>query len=96
MNMEAGMAGKPVLHGRGLVRTVVVHDQMHIELGRHVGVDGAQKLKKLGAAMTPVQFPDHLAGGDIEGGKQRRRAMAHVVMGAPLGPTLTLWRHKFR
>lgn len=66
------------------MRTVVVHDQMHAEIGRHIGVDGAQKLEKLGAAMTAAQFADHFAGGDVEGGEQRRRAMAHVVMGAPL------------
>ena len=69
------------------MRTVVVHDQMHAEIGRHSGVAGAQKLEKLGAAMTAVQFADHFAGGDVEGGDQRRRAMAHVVMGAPLRKT---------
>ena len=87
MNLETGMAGKPVFHLRSLVRTVVVHDQMHAEIGRHSGVAGAQKLEKLGAAMTAVQFADHFAGGDVEGGDQRRRAMAHVVMGAPLRKT---------
>ena len=73
------------------MRTVVVHDQMHAETGRHIGVDGAQKLEKLGAAMATVQFTDHFAGGDIERGEQGRRAMAHVVMGAPLRKT---WRER--
>jgi hypothetical protein len=85
MDLETGMTGKPVFHRRGLVRAVVVHDQMDIEIARHVGIDGAQKLEELGAAMTPVQFADHLAAGDVEGSEQRGRAVAHVVMSASFG-----------
>ena len=34
--------------------------------------------------MPTVAVADHLAGGDIESGKQRRRAVANVVVAAPL------------
>lgn len=60
---------------------------MHTEISRHSDVDSVLELEKRGTAMTPVQFADHLAGGDVEGSAQRRRAMAHVVMGTPLGKT---------
>lgn len=41
MNVEARMASEPSLNRRRLVRAVVVHNEMHIELGRHVGFDRA-------------------------------------------------------
>ena len=34
MDVEAGMAGQPVLNGRDLVRSVVVADQVNVEAGR--------------------------------------------------------------
>lgn len=42
-------------------------------------------LQKLAAAVASVQLPDDLAGSDIERRKQRRRAVAHVVVGSPRG-----------
>jgi hypothetical protein len=33
--------------------------------------------------MTAIALSDHLAGGDVEGGKERSRAMPFVVMAAP-------------
>ena len=79
ISLETRMTDKSVLHRRRLVGTVVVHDQLHAEIGRHIGVDGAQKLEKLGATMTAVHFADHFAGGDFEGSGQRRRTMAHAT-----------------
>ena len=72
MDLETGMAGKPVFHRGGLVSAVVVHDQMHIKIAWHVRVDGAQELEELGAAMAPMQLADHFAGGDVQRREQRR------------------------
>ena len=57
---------------------------MDVEIGRNVGLDMIQELPELRAAMAPVALPDDRPGGDIEGGEQRGRAIALVVMGAPL------------
>lgn len=35
--------------------------------------------------MTAVKLTDHFADGDVERGKQRRRAMAHAVVRPALG-----------
>ncbi|OPZ07324.1 MAG: hypothetical protein BWZ07_03346 [Alphaproteobacteria bacterium ADurb.BinA280] len=56
---------------------------MNIESGGDAGLDGAQELEKLAAAMAPMQFADHLTAGDVQCCEQRRRSMAHVVVGTP-------------
>ena len=71
--------------GGRLVGAVVVQDQVHIHVGGHVGFDGVEELAKFGAAVPAVQFSDHLAGLGIEGGKQGRGAVAHIVVSATFG-----------
>ena len=53
MRMETWMASQPGIDRGGLVRAVVIHHQMDVQLGRHVGLDGAQELQEFAAAMTP-------------------------------------------
>ncbi len=59
---------------------------MDIEIGRHSSVDGIEEAAgtrwRGGACSSAGATP---AGGNIEGGEQRRRAMALVIMIAPLG-----------
>ena len=45
-----------------------------------------QELAELPASVALVALPDDLSGGDVEGCEQRGRAVALVVMGAPLDP----------
>lgn len=66
VQVEAWVTRKPSLYGRCLVRAVVVHDQMDLELLWHALIDGSQELQELVAAMTPMQFADYLAGGQIQ------------------------------
>ena len=47
MRIEARMPGQPVSDRGGLVRAVVVHDEVDVQHRRYVGLDGAQELKKL-------------------------------------------------
>jgi len=79
--MKARVARKPGAHRGRLVRAVVGHDQMGFQLRRHVLIDRAQELQKLPGALPSVQLADHFAGGDIEAGKQRCRAVARIVVG---------------
>jgi hypothetical protein len=41
---------------------------MHIHLRGHIGLDGAQELQELGAAMPAVELADDFSGGDVERG----------------------------
>lgn len=80
--MPARPLGEPVADQLGLVRGVVVHDEMDIEVGWDVGLDLVEELAELNGTMTREAFPDHLAGGDVEGCEQRCDAVALVVMTA--------------
>ena len=63
---------------------VVVQDDVHVEFGRHVGLDHIEKLAKFLRAMTAVQLADHAAGLQFQRGKQGSRPMAFVVVRAAL------------
>ncbi|MGF6851352.1 hypothetical protein OKW29_000238 [Paraburkholderia sp. CI3] len=62
------------------MRAVVVHHQMDVQLGWHVGLDGAQELQEFTAAMTPMQFSNDFARGDVQRREQCGRAVAHIVV----------------
>ncbi len=85
MDVEAGVAGQPVLDFRGLVRAVVVADQVDVQAARDVLVDPLQEFQELLVAVAAVQLADHGAVGDVEGGEQAGGAVPGVVVGAPLG-----------
>src|SRR5580765_1153925 len=85
--MEAWMPSQPPLYRGRFVGAVVVHDQVHSQLGRNVGVDRAQECEELLAAVSTMKLADHAASCQIQRREQRRGSMAHVVMGAPLRNT---------
>ncbi|SAK73917.1 hypothetical protein AWB83_03673 [Caballeronia ptereochthonis] len=64
---------------------VIVHHQMHIQVGRHAGFDGAQETQEFVAAMTPVHLADHFASDNVQRSKERGRTVTHVVVSASLG-----------
>ena len=47
VHVEARMASEPAFDRGSLVRAVVVHDQMHVELRGHRLINGAQELQEL-------------------------------------------------
>ncbi len=84
MNMEAGPFGEPVPDQRRLVGGVVVRNQVHVQLSGHRELDGIQKLAELQGPVAAVALANHLAGLGVQSGKERRGAVAHVIMSAPL------------
>ena len=85
VQMKPRVAREPPPHARRLVRAVVVQDQMDVEVRRHLGIDRVEELQELLTPMTPMPFADDLARGDVERGEQCGRAVAHIIMRAPLG-----------
>ena len=61
---------------------IVVHDQVDIEIIWHIGLDLVEELAELGGAVPGIAFADDFAGGNIECGEQRCRAVALVVVGS--------------
>ena len=62
----------------------IVHDDVDVEAGWHVGLDVIEEPADVRGAVAPVALSDDVARGDVKGCEQRGRAMALVVMGAPL------------
>ena len=85
---EVGMEPRPLEQPppdqRGLMRSVVVHDQMHVEVRRHVRVNGVEELPEFSGALALVELAHHLPGLDVQSRKQGGGAMAAIVVGAPL------------
>jgi Enoyl-CoA hydratase/isomerase len=83
MDMPARSFGEPVADQRGLVRGVIVHDEMDIETARDGSLDLVEELAELGGAVAGKAFADDLARRDVERRKERGGAVARVVMAAP-------------
>src|SRR2546427_4398921 len=90
--MEAWTLRKPPPDEGRLVGPIVVHDDVDIEVGRHLGFDRVQELAELDGAMAAVQLADHPAGFQVQCGEQRGRTVPLIIV----GPSLRLARTKGR
>ena len=75
---------QPGLDPRRLVGGVVVHDDVDVQPVRDIAVDHLQEVEELSGPVAPVTLAYDRAGGNVEDGEERARAVALVVMGAPL------------
>ena len=76
--------GEPVADRLGLVGPVVVHDDVDVEISRDVRLDEVEEFAELSGPMARETFADDLSRGDVEGREERGRAVALVVVAAPL------------
>jgi hypothetical protein len=51
------------------VCAVIVHHQVHIQVGRYAGFDGAQETQEFAAAMAPVHLADHFPSDTVQRSK---------------------------
>src|SRR5580704_13836340 len=79
--MEPRMPFEPCADLGMLMRRVVVDDQVQVHLGRDFAVDLVEETDELLMPMAAHALADDLALQHVEGGEQRRRAVALVVMG---------------
>ena len=82
---QCGPPRQPRFDRRRFVGGVVVHDDVDIEPVRDIGIDLLEEVEELGCPVALVTLADHEAGGHVERGEQRCRAVADIVMGPPLG-----------
>ena len=92
--MEARPAREPGPHFRVLVGCVVVEHQMDIERGGDISLDVAQEREELLVAVAMLAFGHDRAGGDVQGGEQRRGAVADVVVGHPFNVAQPHGQHR--
>jgi len=86
--VKARVLVEPCCHFGMLVGGIVVEHEVKIEFRWGVAVDGSQEAQELLTAVALHALPDHRPGGDIEGGDQRGRAVALIIMGHGAGAAL--------
>src|SRR6266853_2822710 len=83
--MKAWMPNEPPTDLRRFMRTVVIQNQMDVEVGRHTVINRIEKTQELPTAMSAMALPNDASGRDVQRGKQRRGAVPHVIMCSALG-----------
>ena len=78
VHMKPRMTCEPVLDRGRLMRTVVVHHQMDIQIGRYARVDSAQELHKL--TMPRFHVQQKFANFCLYGGSNVREASAKAAV----------------
>jgi len=84
VNVKARAFDQPPVYQSRFVCAIVIKNHMDVQILGHIGVNDVEKLAELYAAVAAIALADHLAIGSIEGGKQRSRSIAAVVVGATL------------
>ena len=80
MHVVSGTASQPGVDLGVFVGSVVVDDEMDIEVLGHVGVDVAQEGEELLVPMASLALCEHLACGHVQGGEQRGGAVADIIV----------------
>ena len=81
---QSGRRASQALTPIGLVGGAIVHDHVDGQPVRDIAVDHLDEVEELPGPMAAIALTDDRAGGDVEAGKERGRAVALVVMGSPL------------
>ena len=80
VQMKPGVPSKPGHYAGMFVRSVIVDDQMQVELSGSLAVDPLQKPNELLVSMTWHTIADHAAVEQAQGCKQSRGAVAFVIV----------------
>jgi hypothetical protein len=84
VQVVARALGQPFAHECRLVGGIVIQDDMDLLIFGHSGIDLVQKVAKFHRAVSAIALGEHVTGGHLQSREERRRAMAHVIMSAPL------------
>ena len=80
MQMKARMLRQPFLDLGMFVGCVVIQDQMQVPVRRRFRVNELQEFQPLLVAVPVLALADQGAVRDVEGGEERGRAVAHIVV----------------
>jgi hypothetical protein len=81
VHAKVGMTVEPALDPGMFVGGVVIHDHVDLLVSRDHVIDGAQELQPFLMAVPIIAHGDALAFERVQGGKQRSRFVALVIMG---------------
>src|SRR5512139_718591 len=84
MQMVSRSLREPSANRGRFMRSVVVQNQMNVQINRNSHLYSVQKLSKFKGPMSPMTLPDDLSRFHVEGGEERSGSMARVIMCSPL------------
>ena len=80
---EARSLGQPAVDQGRLVSSVVVQDEVDVDIGGNATFDLVEEASELHTTVPAVATPGYLPGGNVESGEQGGRAVAGVVVRTP-------------
>src|ERR1700752_1055472 len=96
MHVKAGVAIEPSGDRGMFMGGVIVGDDVDGEIARGLVIDGFEKGQPLLMAVAWRQTGDQLALEIVERGKQRQRAMSHVIVGLGANVADPQWQTRLR
>ena len=96
VRLQARGPGDPSADQRGLVRPVVVHDAVHVPVGRPMDSEGGQEGATRDRAMPPTNLTPPVSRLHCQCGKERRRPVPFVVVGPPVSVARAQGEHRRR
>lgn len=84
MHVVARPGRQPFSNLEMLMGGVVVHHQVDVQVPRHVGIDMVEEPQELLMSVAGLASGQYLSGSNVQGGKERGGAVAHVVVGHAL------------
>ena len=82
MEVEAWPFHQPIANQLGFVRTVVVQDQVYVQLWRHVSFNRIEEVAKLHGAMATLRLADQCTGFGVQGSEQTGGAVTGIIVRA--------------
>jgi hypothetical protein len=92
--MEPWPCSKPAFNSQMLVRGVIIHDDVHLQVFRHVLFNLPEKTQILLMPMTRSTFREHIAVRRVQCGKQRGGSVASIIMGHSFDITQAQRQHR--
>ena len=87
VQMEAGTLGQPAMNQRGFVSSIVVQNEMDLEMSRNLSIDRVKEATKFYRSVSTMELTHDRAALSIQSREQRSGPVADIAMGAPLDLT---------
>src|SRR5258707_8721994 len=94
VHMEPWPCSKPAFNSQMLVRGVIIHDDVPVQVFRHVFFNLPEKTQILLMPVTRSTFREHIAVRRVQCGKQRGGSVASIIVGHSLDITQSQRQHR--
>ena len=94
--MESWPCGEPSFDSQMLVRGVIIHDDVHLQVLRHVLFNLPEKTQILLMPVTRSTFRENFAVRRVQCGKQRGGSVASIIVGHSFDITQPQRQHRLR